>query len=117
MERIEAIRKLVDTFHLNIEERKVFSNIPLTIEEVVLNISHLLTKNKTYPSSWSADDNYDGVLLELREDDIIGTHKAEISLMQYKIIEQQSFSEPELAARYAAKKMFGDEIDGIEVIC
>ncbi len=117
MERTEAIRKLVDTFHLDVEEREVFSDSPLTIDEVVSNISYLLNKNKNYPSSWNADENYDGVLLELRENEITGTHKTEISLMHYKIMEQQSFSEPELAARYAVKKMFGDGIDGIELKC
>lgn len=117
MERTEAIRKFVDTFHLTVEERKVFSESPLTFEEVISGISTLLTQYKNYPSSWAASDNYDGVLLEMAENEIIGTHKAEIGLMQYKTIDQQSFSEPESAARYAATRMFVDDIDGVDVNC
>jgi len=115
MTRIEAIRKLVDTFHLNNEERKAFSDSPLKIEEVVSSISHILTQNHSYPMGWNSEENFDGVFLEIRENELIGTYKAEISLMKFKVLEQQVFSKPEAAARFAISKMFNGNIDGIEL--
>ena len=115
MTRIEAIHKLVDTFHLNNEERKALSDSPLRTEEVVSSISHILTQNRSYPTGWNSEENFDGVLLEIRENELVGTYKAEVGLMNFKILEQKVFSMPEAAARYAISKMFNGNIDGIEL--
>jgi hypothetical protein len=114
MERTDAIRKLVNTFHLNVEERNLFSTSALTIEEVVNSISNILSEVQCYPTGWNAEDSYEGVFIEIKDGKILGTRKTEKSLTRYEILDEQTFSAPEAAARYAIDIMFNGCIDGID---
>ena len=115
MDRMEAVEKLVDEFHLNVEERRKFSESPLLQKEVVAGIVNIISRNGSYPSDWKSESDFEGVCLEKRDVGYVATYKAEESLMRYSIIEIREFEEKEDAARYAMEKMFGGVIDGIEI--
>ena len=115
MERMEAIEKLVDEFHLNVEERKIFIFSPLLQEEVIAEIANIVSQKGSYPSSWKSETDYEGAYLEAHEEIYVATYNAEESLMRYSIVEVREFEERSDAAKYAMERMFGDEIDGIEI--
>jgi hypothetical protein len=115
MDRMEAIEKLVDEFHLNVEERKTFLESPLLKEELVAAIVKIISRNDSYPSNWKSADDFEGVFLAKKDAGYVATYKVEEGLMRYSIIEIREFGEKEEAAKYAIERMFGGVIDGIEI--
>lgn len=113
MDRTEVIRKLLDTFHLNNDERDVFNDIPLSRVEAAVGIAKILEKFNAYPSTWSSIQDFDGVFLEIKNGKIMGTYKTEVSFGNFQLIETRAFTDPMEAAKFAMEKMLGKEIDGI----
>ena len=52
MERAEAIIKLINTFHLNVEERTLFLDQPLSINELGSAIKDSIHRFGGYPKDW-----------------------------------------------------------------
>ena len=112
---METVEKLVDEFHLNVEERKTFLESPLLKEEVEAGIIKIISQKGFYPSNWKPETDFEGVYLEKSEKKYVATYKAEDGLANYSIVEIREFEDKEEAARYALEKMFGGIIDGIEI--
>ena len=115
MDRIEAIEKLVDEFHLNVEERETFLDSPLLKDEVISGIGNIISQKGFYPSNWKPEIDFEGVFLEEKDEKYFAIYKAEESLAKYSVIETKEFEDKAEAARYAVEKMFAGAIDGIEI--
>ena len=112
---MEAVERLVDKFHLNVEEREIFLESPLLKDEVVTGIVNIISQRGSYPSNWNSRKDFEGVCLEKNDNKYLATYKTEVSLAKYSIIETREFEDKAEAARYAMAKMFRGIIDGIEI--
>ena len=115
MNRAHLISKLATTFHLNVEERIEFNDIPITLDELSKAISESITDSGTFPPTWSLEQDFDGVLVYSKGNKIIATYKSEVSLGQYKTIKEKSFSNIKAATKFVAQNMFSEGIDGVPV--
>ena len=115
MDRMEAIEKLVDDFHLNVEDRETFRESPLLIDEVIAGIVSIISQRGFYPSNWKPENDFEGVCLAKNNAKYLATYKTEESLAKYSIVEIREFEDKTEAARYAIEKMFGGVIDGMEI--
>ena len=115
MNRNLAVIKLIDDFHLNVDDRAQFVSHPVDLDEAVAGVVHILSEQRCYPSSWSQHEDYDGVLLRMGIGSISAVRKAEIGFARYETVERQQFESTVDAAKYALQAMFSRDIDGVPV--
>jgi hypothetical protein len=115
MDRATAINKLIDSFHLSVEERREFEASPVGLDEAILGVARIFNEHGCYLSSWSRDEDFDGVLLESAEIGISALHMAEVGMSRYSVLSDQQYPSLEIAAKFALEKMFTGNIDGVPV--
>ena len=93
--RQELILKLLRDFHLNVQDRKVFNDSPLTIAEMEFGIQSVLSTNKFFPNKFSSWDsevfNYDGCVIEKISENKYFVH-FQISGATMNLLESKTFS-------------------------
>jgi hypothetical protein len=115
MDRQSAILQLLNSFHLDVEDRKQFVELPVKLDEALSAVTDALEKYGRFPTTWHEQEPYDGVLLEAEKGRIKATRKAEVGMACYKVMSQQNFQSPMDAAGFALKAMYSKSIDGVPV--
>ena len=118
--RQEIILKLLRDFHLNVQDRKIFNDNPLTIDEVEFGIQSVLNTNNFFPNKFSSWDseifNYDGYAIEKISENKYFVHfqvsGANMNLLGSKTF---SFDSIDKAIDFYIKEEFKGNIDGIPI--
>jgi hypothetical protein len=112
----DLARKLVTTFHLNVEERAAFAGKPVPGSLIRSAIFSILKERGSFPPGWPPCDPYDGGLIEAKADGTCSiTWKAEVSIARYEVMEVQEHLSASAAVAAYAERFFGSAIDGILV--
>lgn len=114
MSRIHAIHKLLITFHLDVNERRIFGCNPLRLSELVAEICNIVASEGKYPP-WDLEEGYEGVLIQRQENGYLLRHKVESGVCRYAIVKEELHAECSRAAAYAARHMFNNGIDGVPI--
>lgn len=114
MNRVRAIHKLLLTFHLDVNERRIFGSEPLHSSELVEEIDIIVASEGKYPL-WDAEEGYSGVLIQKQGDGYLLQHKVESGVCRYTVVKKELHKECSSAAIYAVRHMFSNGIDGIPV--
>jgi hypothetical protein len=113
MNRIETIKKLLKTLHLNIEERKIFENEAVTTSEVIQIAKEELMNSKFFPSSAP----YEGCFIEKMPDLSFRLHCQRYGATNMQLAESnyEDFDNISDAVKELIKKEWKNDIDGINI--
>jgi hypothetical protein len=113
---IDLARKLVATFHLDVQERNAFGDHPVPASLIRSAVLSILDEHGMFPPGWWVDEPYDGGLIQARADGSCTiTWKAEVGLARFEVMEVQEFPSAAAAVAAYAERFFGSAIDGIPV--
>ncbi|HEV8004183.1 MAG TPA: hypothetical protein VGP63_30240 [Planctomycetaceae bacterium] len=112
----ELIRKLVDTCHLNVPERRGLPGGRAKASLILDAIEETLRTGGWFPSGVRPEDDYAGGLIELSPEGQCRIYwKSEFSFLRYELDAVGNFETPREAARTLARAVFGEQIDGITI--
>ena len=118
--RQETILKLLENFHLNVQDRHIFNDNPLRVDEIKFGIQTALNTNNYFPSkfsSWNSEVfNYDGYVIEKISENKCFVHfqisGANMNLLGGKTF---SFDSIDKAIDFYVKEELKGNIDGITI--
>ena len=112
----ELIRKLVDTCHLNVPERRGLPGGRAKASLILDAIEETLRTGGWFPSGMRPEDDYAGGLIELSPDGHCKIYwKSEFSFLRYELDAVGDFETAREAARTLIRATFGEQIDGIAI--
>jgi len=118
--RQKIILKLLQNFHLNVQDRQIFQNNPLSIGEIEFEIQAILETNNFFPSKFSFWDNeifnYDGYVIEKISENECFVH-FQVSGANMNLLESKTFSFDCInkAIDFYIREELKDNIDGITI--
>ena len=120
--RQEIITKLLQYFHLNVRDRQIFNDNPLTIDEIEFGIQTVLSTNNFFPNKFSFWDseifNYDGYVIEKVSGNKYFVHfQVSGATMNLLVSKTFSFDNINKAIDFYIKEELKGNIDGITIKC
>jgi len=113
---LELTEKLLTTFHLNSNERKLLDEGKVKLSLIKQVIEDKLHKFGWFPQQWRPDLPFSGGLIEyLSVSSYKFYHKEETSLSNYQIVEAKKYSNLDKVVIAFLKNMFGSNIDSIPI--
>ena len=110
------IRKLVETWHLNVPGRRALPLHEVRGSRIVAAIADLVEESGWYPVSWRPDMGFDGGLIEKRSHDLFLVHwKREVGVLRFETVETLGYNDRAKACEAYARRFFGDSIDGVPI--
>ena len=118
--RQEIILELLNNFHLNVQDRQIFNDNPLEIDEIELGIRTILNTNNFFPCKFPFWDskifNCDGYVIEkLSESKCFVHFQVSGATMNLLVSKTFSFSSVSKAIDFYTKEELKDNIDGITI--
>lgn len=109
--------KLLDTFHLGVQERNLLPDGKVRISTIKKIIEKKLKSSGWFPIAWRPETPFQGALLEFRGDrnTVLLYKKAEVSYMNFEMLGKKEYSNCDMAIVNFMKYMFGGQIDGIDI--
>ena len=116
--RQKIILELLKNVHLNVQDRRIFNDNPLEIDEIELGIRTILNTNSFFPCKFSFWDskifNYDGYVIEKVSESKCFVHfQASGATMNLLVSKTFSFDSVNKAIDFYTKEELKDNIDGI----
>ncbi len=108
-------RKLLETFHLNVPERRTLPDGKMPFTTLVSAAGDILSESGWLPKDWRRDCPFDGVLIEKRSDRYMLHKQHEVGVERFSNVQSTPAASLQEAVRSFVKRTFGDDIDGVVV--
>ena len=112
----QVLRKLLETLHVNVPERKALSGGRARFSGLVAAVRAALGESPWFPAHLRPDGKFTGAIIEARPSGAYLVHERhEIGLYHFSDVVAQPVPTLEEAVRRYIKTTAGDKIDGIPV--
>jgi hypothetical protein len=112
----ELAKKFVETWQLNVPERRSIQDQPISGSSLVEAIIAKLQTLGWYPGDWRPDHGFDGGLIELLSSNTCRVHwKAEVGVSRFELLKVETFDSLASGVRAFGIKFFGANFDGIPI--
>lgn len=112
----ESTKKFVETWHLNVAERRSLEGKALAGSLLVEAITAAVREHGWYPRDWRPDHDFDGGLVELVPPEGCRIHwKVEVGASRFALDEVQEFDSLSAGVRAYGLRFFRADFDGIAI--
>lgn len=113
---IQLATKLLNTFHLNVPERKSLQGGIFRLSVIIKAAEICLDQNHVIPKGVNPEEPYDGVIIERRNDEIWIHKWVEVGMGKTKLIESRWVNSiREAVMEYLRSVGDGTKVDGVPI--
>jgi hypothetical protein len=112
---LQICRKLLDTLHITTEERRELGGQRIRFSELVTTAQAALDEVSLLPSSLRPDQDFEGVLIEQRDQTYLIYECHEIGVGRYSPVKSRVAKDLKEAVRAYVRTNAGVAIDGVPI--
>lgn len=106
-------RKLAETFHLSVLERRELRGGKLSASAFVAAVGDILAETGWFPRDWRPDQPFDGVILEADDHGFVVHERHEVGVGRFSDVTSAAADSLDDAVRTFVARTFGNDIDGV----